>query len=113
MTVRLRSLTIASLAVASLALAGCGGGETPDDAETAAPSADAAAPEDLCDAAAPSGEAIESVDVTGEFGESAEATFDAPLEIDEFERSVIVEGEGDKIEAGSYVHYAATIYDAE
>ena len=111
---RLRSLTIASLAVASLALAGCGGGESPDgDTETPVPSADETIPEDLCDAASPTGDAIESVEVTGDFGESAEATFDAPLEIDDFERSVVAEGEGDEIEAGAYVHYAATIYDAE
>lgn len=111
---RLRSLAIASLAAASLVLAGCGSEEPTDDpAETSDPAAETPAAENLCDAAAPTGDAIESIEVKGDFGSAPETTFDAPLEIEDFERSVVVEGDGEQIEAGAYAQYAATIYDAE
>lgn len=107
---RQRSLAILSTAaVAALALAGCSSEGSPEDADEQAP--DAAA--DLCDVAAPSGDAIDSVEVSGDFGSEAEATFDAPLEMSEIERKVVIEGSGDALESGEYVRYAATVFDAE
>ncbi|WP_221585727.1 FKBP-type peptidyl-prolyl cis-trans isomerase [Microbacterium sp. G2-8] len=106
---RRRSLAILSTAaVAALALAGCSSDQSGD------PEADGTeAPASLCDAAAPEGDAVSSIEVTGEVGEEAEATFEAPLEMAEIERTVIVEGEGDPLEAGDYISYGATVYDGE
>ncbi|NHI16403.1 FKBP-type peptidyl-prolyl cis-trans isomerase [Microbacterium excoecariae] len=104
---RRRSLAILSTAaVAALALAGCSA-ETPEEE----PTTEAAA--DLCDAAAPAGDAIDAVEVDGDFGSEASVTFDAPLEMDEIEAKVITEGEGDPLETGEYISYAATVFDAE
>ncbi|WP_156760160.1 FKBP-type peptidyl-prolyl cis-trans isomerase [Microbacterium karelineae] len=107
---RHRSLAILSTAaVAALALAGC----SSDGADEAAdPSADAGGA-DLCAAAVSAGDAIDAVEVSGDFGAEAKATFDSPLEATEIERKVIIEGEGDELEAGEYVQYAATVFDAE
>ncbi|MGO1928146.1 MAG: FKBP-type peptidyl-prolyl cis-trans isomerase [Microbacterium gubbeenense] len=112
-TVRHRSIAALSAAALSmLVLAGCAGDAEPTaDAD---PSADATeAPADLCDSAAPGGDDIDAVKVSGEFGEEAEVSFDAPLELTEIERKVLTEGSGDKLEAGEYITYAATVYDAE
>ncbi|WP_162621796.1 FKBP-type peptidyl-prolyl cis-trans isomerase [Microbacterium suaedae] len=107
---RQRSLAILSTAaVAALALAGCSSEGSPEDADESTNEAAV----DLCDAAAPSGDAIDSVEVSGDFGSEAEATFDAPLEVSEVERKVVIEGSGDAIESGEYIRYAATVFDAE
>jgi peptidylprolyl isomerase len=113
--VRLRSLAALSApALVVLALAGCG--SVSDDADaTATPSAsatDAAADVEMCDAGEESGQAIDCVDVSGDFGSEATVDFEAPLGIPDISSSVISEGEGDKIAAGDYVTYAATMYDA-
>ncbi|MDN3311468.1 FKBP-type peptidyl-prolyl cis-trans isomerase [Microbacterium oryzae] len=93
--------------LAALALAGC---SPAGDADTeASPSA---APADLCDAAAPTGDAVESVTVEGEVGEPATASFEAPLEFDESQRIVLEEGDGDPVASGDYLQYAMTAYDA-
>jgi len=109
--VRRRSLAILSVtALSALALAGCGSGEASEEAD---PSAEATASADLCDAAAPTGDEVKGVEVSGEFGSEAEVSFDTPLEPTEIERNVIIEGEGDEIQAGDYINYAATVFDAE
>lgn len=113
----MRHRSIAALSAAALSvlvLAGCAGDGEPT-ADGATPSAGATeAPADLCDSAAPGGDDIDAVKVSGEFGEEADVSFDAPLELSEIERSVITEGsDGDKLEAGEYITYAATVYDAE
>lgn len=113
-TVRQRSIAALSAAALSvLVLAGCSSDSEPsaDDATPSAEATEAAA--DLCDSAAPGGDDIDAVEVSGEFGSEAKVSFDAPLELSEIERSVITEGSGDELEAGEYITYAATVYDAE
>ncbi|QEW02619.1 FKBP-type peptidyl-prolyl cis-trans isomerase [Microbacterium lushaniae] len=104
--VRIRSLTTVSLlAAAAVVLAGCSGGSAPEESPTGTPG-------DLCAAAAPSGAVSDSVTVEGEIGAPATATFSAPLEVVELERTVVTEGSGDAAAAGDYVAYALTAFDA-
>ncbi|GGO62678.1 peptidylprolyl isomerase [Microbacterium nanhaiense] len=113
---RLRSIAaLSASALAVLALAGCGSVSDDGDATpsaTATPSA-SAAPVEMCDAGEESGKAADCVDVSGDFGSEATAEFEAPLGIPDISSAVISEGDGDKIAAGDYVTYAATMYDAE
>ena len=107
--VRIRPLAALSVAALSaVVLAGCAG-STPETTPT--PSATGAA--DLCAAAAPSGAASESITVDGEAGEKSTATFTAPIEIDELQSTVLVEGEGDPVAAGDLVTYALSAFSAE
>ena len=105
---RIRPLAaLSTVALATVQLAGCaggGGGETPAPTDAAS---------DLCAAAAPSGDASDSVTVEGELGAESTATFDIPLEVTELERTVVDEGSGDPVEAGEFVQYALTAFSAE
>ncbi|KRA22536.1 peptidylprolyl isomerase [Microbacterium sp. Root61] len=108
---RLRPLATVSIAAAAvLLLAGCSSAATPDASGSPSPSASAV---DLCAATAPSGAASESVTVEGEPGTESTATFTAPLDITELERTVISEGTGDPVEAGQLITYALTAFSAE
>lgn len=62
---------------------------------------------------APSGSASESITVAGEFGAKPEVTFEAPLSVEETERTVISEGDGETVEAGSVVNIDFTMINAE
>ncbi|BDI22366.1 FKBP-type peptidyl-prolyl cis-trans isomerase [Herbiconiux sp. L3-i23] len=86
------------------ALAGCSG-----DAPEPAASSDAASV-DVC--ATPSGDASEAISVTGDFGAAPEVEFDAGLEGDETERTVVIEGDGDTLEAGGQARVAFTLFNA-
>lgn len=97
-------LTLAALSVSALALAGCTGAS---DGEASA-SADA-----LCAAAAPSGDASEAVAVDGEAGQISTATFDAGLTIEELERTVVSEGDGEALQDGDLVEYALSAFSAD
>ncbi|MGP3535287.1 FKBP-type peptidyl-prolyl cis-trans isomerase [Microbacterium sp. RD1] len=103
---RIRPLvTLSLVAAATVVLAGCAGGSQPE----ASPSGTAG---DLCAAAAPSGDVSEAVTVEGDEGAAPTATFEAPLEITEAQRTVVTEGSGDEVAAGDYVSYALSAYDA-
>lgn len=107
-SVRARSLGLMSTAVvAALALAGCApsGEAEPEASPTGTPA-------DLCAAAAPTGEAVESVTVDGELGEPSTATFEEPIEVPEAQRLVLEEGDGEPVQSGDYLNYALTAYDA-
>lgn len=107
---RTRPLALLSLAAAAaLVLAGCTS-SAPDASPSPTSTGDAAG--DLCAAAAPTGEAVESVDVTGDVGSAATVDFAAPLTIDAAERALLVEGGGDPLADGDLVNYALTIFDA-
>ncbi|MET0781308.1 MAG: FKBP-type peptidyl-prolyl cis-trans isomerase, partial [Microbacterium sp.] len=95
-------------ALTAVLLAGCTSG-TPDS--EASPSAPPVV--DLCDAAAPSGDASDAVSVEGAVGEESTATFEAPLEISELQTTVLEEGPGDPVESGQLVTYALTAFSAE
>lgn len=107
----MRIRPLAALSVAALSavlLAGCSGA-----APEASPSPTGTGSADLCGAMAPSGEASESITVDGEAGEKSTATFTSPLEVEELQSTVIVEGEGDPVAAGDLVSYALTAFNAE
>jgi len=107
--VRTRPLVaLSAAATLALLLAGCAGGATPD----ATPSSTDAAATDICSSAVPSGANSDAVEVEGEQGEPATATFTSPMEITSSERTVIIEGDGDAIEDGDLVDYALTVFDA-
>lgn len=101
----LAALSVAALSV--LLLAGCSGstdgGATPTPTPTSA---------DLCSSAAPSGDVVTSIKVSGEVGQSPTVEFTAPLTVDSAERTVAVEGDGPAIAEGDYVSFALAVYDA-
>lgn len=104
---RLRPLAaLSAAAVSALLLAGCASGE-------AAPSPSGTAAANLCDAAAASGSASDSVKVSGDVGEAAEATFDTPIAPEDLEVTVLDEGDGEAVEAGEFISYAMTAYNGE
>lgn len=106
---RIRPLAaLSAAALTAILLAGCSG--TPEGSET--PTADATSATDLCSVAAPEGDVASAITVTGDFGQSATAEFQAPLEIESAERAVAVEGDGAQIHDGDYVSYALAVFDA-
>lgn len=107
---RIRSLSILStVALATLLLAGCSGSTAPDSSPTPSSSASA----DLCSVAAAAGAASDSVTVDGKFGEVSNATFKLDQSIDKIQRTVVTEGDGDKIASGDYVRYALSAFDSK
>ncbi|HWK77370.1 MULTISPECIES: FKBP-type peptidyl-prolyl cis-trans isomerase [unclassified Microbacterium] len=100
-------VALSTMAAAVLLLAGCTGtdGTTGDDAESASG--------DLCSATVESGAAAESVKVDGDFGTASTATFDLEQKVDEAQRSVLSEGDGEKIADGDYVQYALSAFDGD
>lgn len=90
-----RGAPVALAATAALILAGCAG-----DPETEAPETPAAA--ECMDV--PSGSLSDGVTVEGEFSDVPTATFTTPLEADELERSIAIEGDGDETTAGDPVN---------
>lgn len=102
-------VALSAAAVSVVLLAGCTASADPEDSPTPAESGAA----DLCDAAVESGDASDAITVDGELGAVSTATFEAPLTIDTFERSVVTEGKGDPIKTGDYINYALTAFDAE
>jgi FKBP-type peptidyl-prolyl cis-trans isomerase len=90
-----RGAPLALASVSALLLAGCAAGSEPEASET--PSA--AACLDV-----PSGDVSDSIEVTGDFGQAPEATFETPLEAEELERTVAIEGDGDETVAGDNVN---------
>lgn len=107
---RIRPLAAVSIAALSVAvLAGCA---SSTDAEVeSTPTTDAAG--DLCSAAVASGPVSDALTVDGEVGEASTLVFDAPLEIDELQRTVVDEGSGDPVADGELVSYALTVYSAD
>jgi peptidylprolyl isomerase len=104
--VRFRPLATLSVAAAAvLLMAGCSS-TAPDATDTAS------AGTDLCASAAASGAASDGVTVEGEFGAMSTATFTAPLEVGELERTVVTEGDGDQLAEGDYISYGLTAFDA-
>lgn len=107
-SVRVRPIAaLSAAAVAALLLTACSGGGD------ATPSSSASAAADLCGAAAPSGAASEAVTVEGDPGTApTSATFTAPLEVPDVERTVLAEGDGEAIGEGELISYGLSAYDA-
>ncbi|MEV7693048.1 FKBP-type peptidyl-prolyl cis-trans isomerase [Microbacterium sp. NPDC089189] len=99
-------LALSAAALSALVLAGCS--SAADDAAT--PTASAASA-DLCAGVLDSGAASDAIEVTGEVGQEPAATFTAPLEITDPQRTVVTEGDGEVIADGDLVNYAVTAFD--
>lgn len=100
-------IALSTVAVATMLLAGCAGteGTTGDDTETPAA--------DFCSTTVESGNASDGVSVDGEFGAASAATFELGAQVDEAERTVLSEGDGDTIADGDYVQYALSAFDGD
>jgi len=106
--VRIRPFAaLSAVALSAVLLAGCATAAPDTEASPSGPP-----PADLCAAAAPSGAASDAVAVEGEVGTPSTATFDAPLEITELERTVIEEGSSE-LTAGDFISFGYSIFDAE
>jgi FKBP-type peptidyl-prolyl cis-trans isomerase len=90
-----RGAPVALAATAALVLAGCAGSPEPTDPETTAAA-------DCMEVS--SGSLSDGVTVEGDFGTSPTATFTTPLEAEELERTVLIEGEGETTKAGDDVN---------
>jgi peptidylprolyl isomerase len=102
----------ALLAAPLLLLAACGddGGDTeatdsedPTDT-TLPPRAEGPAPDD---------DLLDGIEVSGEFGEKPEVTFETPLESDETVRRVLSEGDGEPVAYDEDIGIDLVLYDAE
>jgi peptidylprolyl isomerase len=61
----------------------------------------------------PSGDASKSVKVSGDFGKAPDVTVDGPLTVDTTERTVVTEGDGDEVGAGSTANIALAAYNGK
>lgn len=100
-------IALSTITAATLLLAGCAGadGTEPDASDTTTG--------DLCSAAVDTGTASEDVTVEGDFGTASTATFELGQQVDEAQRTVLTEGDGDQIADGDYVSYALSAFDGE
>ncbi len=98
-------VTVSALVLVGGLLAGCTA-----DAQADAPQIPEAV--DLCTVAAPAGPVSDAVTVDGAVGSPAALTTVTPLAIQSTERTVLVEGDGEKIEATDLVAYGMTSFDA-
>lgn len=104
---RLRPFAVLStVAVSALLLAGCAGDSGASPSETPTASAD------LCEQVAAPGAVSDGVTVEGEFGEPSTAKFELEQEVPELQRTVLTEGDGDRIGEGEYVSYAISAFDS-
>jgi peptidylprolyl isomerase len=99
-----KGLVLALCAGVVIALSGCAA----DTAESV-DAADAAA---LAEGCTPSGPAADALDISGEFGQSPVVTFDAPLDVESTQRSVVIEGSGVEVAAGDDVLIHFALYNA-
>jgi peptidylprolyl isomerase len=99
----MRSLpALATAAVAaSLLLAGC---TASAPSSTSSPAADA-------DDCATEGSISKTITVTGDFGAEPTTAFTGPLSVDETERSIVTEGDGETLQTGSLATIDFTIYN--
>ena len=103
-TFRLATAVVITALAASLA--GCTGSST--STSTATPSA---TPSSVSAACVKSGSASDSVTVSGAFDTQPSVSINAPLKVSTTERTVVIEGTGDKAKPGSIVNVSFTLYD--
>jgi peptidylprolyl isomerase len=73
---------------------------------------EAGAVSELAEGCTPSGEVVEAVAVSGEFGARPEVTFTAPLEVTATQRAVVIEGDGELVENGDDVVVDYALFNA-
>ncbi|GAA2035307.1 hypothetical protein GCM10009819_19700 [Agromyces tropicus] len=98
-----RGAPIALASVTALLLAGCagGGGDAPEPTST-----DAAAACFEVEA----GDQSDAIEVSGDFGGEPTAAFDAPLEAEELQRTIVDEGDGELTAPGDKVSAQVTAF---
>ena len=105
---RTRSLiALSTVTVATLLLAGCAGTEGSTGEGTDEKTAD------FCSSTVESGAAAEGVSIEGDFGTASTATFEQGQKVEQAQRSVIAEGDGQEIAEGDYVSYALSAFDGD
>ncbi|MGW9630651.1 FKBP-type peptidyl-prolyl cis-trans isomerase [Agromyces sp. NPDC055520] len=97
-----RAAPFALASAAALLLAGCAG--TPDEPQ-ATTTPDTAACMDV-----EAGALSDGVEVDGEFSGTPTATFTTPLEADELQRTIAIEGDGDTTAAGDPMNVVVTAF---
>ncbi|MFE5670837.1 FKBP-type peptidyl-prolyl cis-trans isomerase [Agromyces sp. NPDC056523] len=99
-----RGAPFALVSVTALLLAGCAGSGTSPDSTAEATDEAAACLE------VEAGEQSDAVEVEGEFGAAPTATFETPLEADELQRTIAIEGDGDETVSGDEVSAVVTAF---
>ncbi|WP_127794551.1 FKBP-type peptidyl-prolyl cis-trans isomerase [Agromyces sp. LHK192] len=101
-----RGAPIALAVTSALVLAGCA--SSPEGAEPTATEAATAECQDLS-----SGDLSDGVQVEGEFGTAAPvATFTTPVETDELQRTILIEGDGETTAPGDVVDVVISMYSS-
>ncbi|BDZ55262.1 FKBP-type peptidyl-prolyl cis-trans isomerase [Agromyces marinus] len=96
-----RGAPIALASVSALLLVGCAGGDEPEPTESATSAA-------CLEVGA--GEQSDAIEVGGEFGAEPTATFDAPLEAEELQRTIVIEGDGEATAPGDTISAQVTAF---
>lgn len=97
-----RVAPVALASAAALVLAGCAGGPAPEASETPAAAAECL---DLA-----SGALSDGVTVDGELEAPPTVTFTTPLEAEELERTIAIEGDGETTKAGDKVNAVVSAF---
>lgn len=95
-----RPLPLALAVVTALGLAACSSADPTPDPVDRGPAA-----------CADGGSAVDSVDVTGDFGRQPTVSFESPLSVDATERAVAIQGDGDLVELGGTLSLNVAVYD--
>jgi hypothetical protein len=96
------------LPLLAVGLVGCTGGGEPSPSTSGASGTPTAAGRDCL----PSGDASESVRVTGDVGTQPSVTLDGPLDAQTSQQTVVSEGTGPATRTGDVVRVAITVFDA-
>ena len=99
-----RGAPIALVSLTALLLAGCAGSGTSPESTAEATDEAAACLE------VESGEQSDAVVVEGDFGAAPTATFETPLEADDLQRTIAIEGDGDDTVSGDEVSAVVTAF---
>ncbi|GGI46048.1 peptidylprolyl isomerase [Agromyces flavus] len=99
-----RGAPIALVSLTALLLAGCAGSGTSPESTPEATDEAAACLE------VEAGEQSDAVEVEGDFGAAPTATFETPLEADELQRTIAIEGDGDDTVSGDEVSAVVTAF---
>lgn len=109
-TRRILIVTTAALATLAFALTGCSGSSSDTPSASSASSTPTAIPT-VSAACVESGSVSDSVKVTGDFNTTPNVSINAPLKVSSTQRTVVIEGTGEKAAPGSIVNVSFTLYN--